>query len=135
MGDDGRGRSKVILTLHLIFLIIYLGYQVATLVTFKASYNKVDNDILMTISWISWMVADMVNSLIMLVVVDQLNKHYQKVLQEVEDEGEELEQIHDEEKETALTNPAVNVSELKSLKAKNPAETSLLNPNDNSYTA
>ena len=77
----------------------------------------------------------MVNSLIMLVVVDQLNKHYQKVLQEVEDEGEELEQIHDEEKETALTNPAVNVSELKSLKAKNPAETSLLNPNDNSYTA
>ena len=70
MGDGGRGRSKVILTLHLIFLIIYLGYQVATLVTFKASYNKVDNDILMTISWISWMVADMVNSLIMLVVVD-----------------------------------------------------------------
>ena len=70
MGDDGRGRSKVILTLHLIFLIIYLGYQVATLVTFNASYNKVDNDILMTVSWISWMVADMVNSLIMLVVVD-----------------------------------------------------------------
>ena len=70
MGEEGQGRSKVVLLLHLIFLIIYLAYQIATLVTFNASFRKEDNDIMMTVSWISWMVADMINSLIMLVVVD-----------------------------------------------------------------
>ena len=85
MSQKSQSRSKCTLTLHLIFLFIYLGFQIYTLVNFQNSVKKIDNDILIDISWISWMVSILVNSLIMLIVMGKLNKHYKEVIKNLDD--------------------------------------------------
>ena len=71
-------------------LLLDLISIMATSFIIRSSYlHEANNDIALTIGWISWELLDVINGLLMLGVAGELNNYYQSVLKMNAEEEDE----------------------------------------------